>query len=73
MKISHLIRELRTAMDILGDVPVTTEGCDCQGDSWSVGLDGVDDEVIICRSPRPNRQKGEKYYDNLDDTPEPLG
>jgi len=72
MKVSDLIRELRKCPP---DLPVVTEGCDCNGDTYAVSIDvsGVLPTCVLIERSDSNidRYEGEEY-DNKADTPRPL-
>lgn len=66
MKVKHLIREL---LKCDPEMPVITEGCDCEGESYRVAIENGG--VTICRQhygDEPNNSN----YDNSTDTPRPL-
>ena len=67
MLVKHLIRELQKCPP---DAPVSTEGCDCYGESYAVKVES--DGVSIIRNPLPSFDTAYREYDNTQDTPEPL-
>jgi len=73
MKVKHLIRELGKCDP---EAIVTTEGCDCNGDTYcvevSVGDGPFRQDVYVRRSDAiPGINTGQPY-DNTEDTPKPL-
>jgi len=69
MKVKHLIKELQKCDP---ELSVITEGCDCQGDTFSLDYDSSGD-ITICRSDYVRDYKGELIeYENDQDTPEPI-
>ena len=67
MKVKHLIRELQKCPP---EAEVWTEGCDCQGESFSVEIQKRDGSVMINREW--DKGPNDEYYDNTHDTPKPL-
>ena len=57
LKASDLVKALQRAIEVNGDLPVATEGCDCYGDAAGVrveegatsGIDGA--FLLITREP----------------------
>lgn len=63
MLVKRLIREL---MKCDPEAVVSTEGCDCYGDSYCITYNAKENEVMIERDHLPHGR-----YNNSHDTPEP--